>query len=125
MKILIVDDLSKNIQFVATILAEHELSFALSGEKALEMIQVEKFDLILLDVIMSGIDGYDTCKQIKKTEGYSSVPVIFLTGKTNAESINRGFDVGGQGYISKPFNVKELKSRVDTLLQLNVSSDTQ
>ena len=74
---------------------------------------------------MQGIDGYETCKQIKKSEGYSTVPVIFLTGKTNSESINRGFDVGGQGFISKPFNVKELKSRVDTLLKLKVSDDTQ
>jgi len=123
MKILIVDDSSKNIQFVANILVEHELSFAISGEKALEMIQVEKFDLVLLDVIMNGIDGYTTCERLRKEEDYLNVPVIFLTAKTESEHIDKVFDVGGQDYISKPFNTKALKSKVDTFLKLKKYDD--
>ncbi len=118
MKILIVDDLSKNIQFVATILSSHNLSFAKSGEKALELIQREKFDLILLDVIMGGMDGYETCKELRKINAYEKVPVIFLSGNTDLDNINKGLRSGGQAYITKPFTANELESKVNSVLAL-------
>ncbi|PHR74345.1 MAG: hypothetical protein COA66_00710 [Arcobacter sp.] len=116
MKILIVDDLSKNIQFVANILSTYNLSFAKSGEKALELIKKEKFDLILLDVIMGGISGYETCIELRKMNGYASVPVIFLSGNTDLDNINKGLKAGGQAYISKPFTSNELINKVNNIL---------
>lgn len=116
MKILIVDDVSKNIQFVANILSSYDLSFARSGEKALELIKREKFDLILLDVIMGGISGYETCIELRKVEGYSNIPVIFLSGNTDLENINKGLKAGGQAYISKPFTSNELIKQVNNIL---------
>jgi len=124
-KILIVDDTPKNIQVVASVLQPHnyELAFATDGYKALNAIAKNNFDLILLDVMMPGIDGYETCRQLKKMDNGSHVPVIFLTAKTDEESIVTGFDCGGVDYVTKPFNQKELLSRVDTHLKLKDYED--
>ncbi|RLA79397.1 MAG: two-component system response regulator [Epsilonproteobacteria bacterium] len=125
MKILIVDDTPKNVQLVANLLNSYDTAFALSGEQALEMIQEDSFDLILLDVMMPGIDGYETCSRLRKIDAYDKVPVIFLTAKSDNESILKGFDVGGQDFVTKPFNTKELLSRVNTFLKLKSFEDEQ
>jgi len=125
MKILIVDDIYKNIQLVASVLSSYDTAFSTSGEEALRLIQEEKFDLILLDVMMPGMDGFTTCENIRKVEGYSEVPIIFLTAKNDSQSIVQGFDVGGQDFISKPFNTRELLARVDTFLRLKAFEDKQ
>ena len=124
-KILIVDDTPKNIQVVASVLQNHnyELAFATNGNKALNSIEKTKFDLILLDVMMPGIDGYETCKRLKVMTNGIHVPVIFLTAKTDEESIVTGFDCGGVDYVTKPFNQKELLARVDTHLKLKDYED--
>lgn len=124
-KILIVDDTPKNIQVVASVLQTqgHELAFATNGYKALSAIEKTQFDLILLDVMMPGIDGYETCKQLKKMKSGEHVPVIFLTAKTDEESIVMGFDCGGVDYVTKPFNQRELLSRVETHLKLKDYED--
>ena len=119
--ILIVDDNPKNIKILSELLGNHEnilLSFALSGEKAIKSIEFEKPDLILMDVIMPGMNGYQTCKKIKQNPKSKDIPVVFLTGKTESVDVLEGFNAGGIDYIKKPFNSLELNSRV--LIQLEL-----
>jgi len=120
--ILIVDDVPKNIQLVAKFLTEEEynLFFAQSGEAALKQIKSRTFDLILLDIMMPGMDGFDVCREIKNNKETQDVPIIFLTAKSDEDSIARGFSLGGVDYITKPFNPNELVARVRTHLQLRL-----
>lgn len=124
-EILIVDDSSFNRK----ILEDSIISFGYStrvvsdGKKALECLHNEKIDLILLDVMMPGIDGYELCTIIKSETRLAEIPVIFITGKNDSNDIARGFEVGGVDYISKPFNPIELRSRVKTHLELKRSLD--
>ena len=126
-KILIVDDTPKNIQVVASILQplQYQLAYATDGTRALAMIEKNNYDLILLDVMMPGMDGYEVCQQIKKIEQYKEVPVIFLTARTDLDSVIKGFDSGGNDYVSKPFNAPELVARVKTQLHLKAFEDSQ
>ncbi|MCE5243479.1 MAG: diguanylate cyclase [Syntrophobacteraceae bacterium] len=112
--ILIVDDTPRNIQVVAGILNRegYSLFFATDGRKALELAGKRTFDLVLMDVMMPGLDGFETCAQLKRMPGYTDVPVIFLTAKTEPGSILKGFEVGGVDYVTKPFHSSELLSRV-------------
>lgn len=118
MKILIVDDSSSIIQLVAILLEEYDTTFARSGEDALSMIEYEAFDLILLDVMMPGIDGFETCIRLREVANGKNVPVVFLTAKDDDESLEKGFEVGGQDYITKPFKNKEFLARVKNNLLL-------
>ena len=113
-KLLIVDDSVENIQVVATTLQNqnYDLSYALSAHDALTLLENESFDLILLDVMMPVMNGYELCKRIKRMPEFFDVPVIFLTAKSDMESVAEGFSSGGQDYISKPFNSTELLARV-------------
>lgn len=121
-KILIVDDVAKNIQLVANFLTQdgYEVNFALDGSKAIEHARNERFDLILLDVMMPVLDGFEVCRKLKEIPETANVPVIFLTAKTDEESIARGFEVGGVDYIVKPFNIQELLARVKTHIHLRL-----
>ncbi|QTA82279.1 Signal transduction response regulator, receiver domain histidine kinase [Desulfonema limicola] len=124
--ILIVDDSPKNIQVVAGILEKEgfEMSFALNGKTALSLIESEKFDLILLDIMMPEISGYEVCKIIKQNPCAKHIPVIFLTAKTDSESIVKGFECGSIDYITKPFNPAELIARVRTHISLKQSKES-
>jgi signal transduction histidine kinase len=123
--ILIVDD----SLFNRKILEDNILSFghytkvAANGKEALEYLRTEKIDLILLDVMMPDIDGYELCVIIKNEVKLKEIPVIFITGKVDTVDIVKGFEVGGVDYITKPFNPLELKSRVKTHLDLKKSLD--
>jgi signal transduction histidine kinase len=119
-KILIVDDVTKNIQLVASILKEvgYEIYYALDGPMALEQLKRETFDLILLDVMMPGMDGFEVCEKIKEKTEYADIPIVFLTAKADIESIKHGFKIGGVDYITKPFNREELLARVKTHLRI-------
>jgi putative two-component system response regulator len=119
-QILIVDDVTDNIQVAMNILKEenYEFAFATSGEDALELLQDTHFDLILLDIMMPGIDGYEVCRRLKKDESTQDIPVIFLTAKSDVDSIDKGFKSGGVDYIIKPFHANELLARVKTHLEL-------
>ncbi len=119
-KILIVDDTSKNIQLVASKLqnVNYDIAFATSGEKAIAAIKDHEYDLILLDVMMPALDGYQTCRKIKTLKNGEHTPIIFLTAKTDKESIIKGFDSGGIDYVTKPFNSRELLARVETHIKL-------
>ncbi len=118
--VLIVDDNPQNIQLVASHLKEvgYRISFSQSGRDALQKIQNADYDLILLDVMMPEMDGFETCTQIKEYPKYKEVPVIFLTAKIDKESIVRGFEVGAVDYIIKPFYGAELLARIRTHIEL-------
>ncbi len=123
LSILIVDDESSNIQLLGNLLKEegYQIEFAMNGEQALEWAQLKKFDAILLDVMMPGMDGFTVCERLKKDTNNRDVPVIFLTAKTDPESTLKGFNVGAIDYITKPFQKSELLARVQTHLELNLN----
>lgn len=120
--ILIVDDTDQNIQVAMNILREdgYRFSFASNGEEALALIEknARKFDLILLDVMMPGIDGYEVCTRLKAKPHISDIPVIFLTAKIDVDAISKGFALGAVDFISKPFHPEELLARVRTHIEL-------
>lgn len=119
--VLIVDDVAENIQVAMNILQEdsYEFSFATSGEEALELVEEDSFDLILLDIMMPGMDGFEVCRRLKAIEGCANIPVIFLTAKVDTESIAEGFSLGAVDFITKPFHSTELLSRVANHIELN------
>ena len=119
-QILIVDDVLDNIQVAMNILVEdaYDLSFATNGAEALELIKNEDFDLILLDIMMPIMDGFEVCKTLKANEKTRPIPVIFLTAKVDVDSIAEGFELGAVDYVTKPFHANELLARVKTHLQL-------
>jgi len=123
--ILIVDDTRVNLQLLGKILMKvhYELAIANSGYEALDMVKEVKPDLILLDVMMPGIDGYDVCKALKSSPDTKDIPVIFLTAKSEKEDIVTGFDLGAVDYVTKPFNSAELLARVKTHLELKYARD--
>lgn len=111
--LLIVDDTPENIDLVASMLEGHEaveLMAATSGERALELVQRRLPDLVLLDVMMPGIDGFETCRRLRKLPGMAEVPVLFVTAKT--DEVGEGFAAGGSDYLSKPVRADELRARV-------------
>lgn len=126
-RILIVDDSPKNIQVVAHLLADqaYDISYATSGMRALDMLQENRFDLVLLDVMMPGMSGYDVCRQIKRDNLAGDLPVIFLTAKTDEQSLIEAFESGGQDYVTKPFTAAELLARIKTHLKLKAYEDSQ
>ncbi len=119
-RVLIVDDVADNIQVIMNTLKEesYKFSFATDGKQALELIRLNTFDLILLDIMMPGIDGYEVCATIKQDPILSDIPIIFLTAKSDIDSIKKGFMLGGSDYITKPFHADELLSRVKHQLEL-------
>jgi two-component system sensor histidine kinase/response regulator len=118
--ILIVDDVPKNIQLLGSILKEeaYDLEFATSGKEALEWLDSKQFDLVLLDIMMPEMDGFEVCRRIKENPATREVSVIFLTAKADFQSIIQGFESGAVDYITKPYNRKELLIRVKTHLTL-------
>jgi signal transduction histidine kinase len=118
--VLIIDDNPNNIQVVATIMAEsgYELGIAMSAKEAYKFIEENIPELILLDIDMPEIDGYEVCSGLKKDLRYRDIPIIFLTVKDEKEDIVKAFDLGAVDYVTKPFNRQELISRVRTQLLL-------
>jgi two-component system sensor histidine kinase/response regulator len=121
--ILIVDDNPQNLQVLAKILQEnnYEIEFATNGEASLKWLKDKKFDLILLDINMPGMNGFEVCRKIRSNPELNNVPVIFLSADTDRESILKGFDLGAQDYVTKPFDSRELLARARTHLALKDS----
>ncbi|NQZ10634.1 MAG: diguanylate cyclase [Algicola sp.] len=119
-KILVVDDTPANIDILASILEAdgYAVSFATSGEKAIQLTLLGKPALILLDVMMPGMNGFETCRQLKANPETADIPVIFVTAKTQAKDIATAFEAGGVDYISKPVRQEEVSARVRTHLEL-------
>ncbi len=114
--VLIVDDVSQNIRVLGNILKKegYRVSIASSGLQAIELAQATLPDLILLDVMMPGMNGFEACRQLKKTEKAKHIPIIFLTAKSDTRDILEGFKAGGVDFVSKPFHTQELLVRVRT-----------
>ena len=120
-RILVVDDTPANIQTLAAVLKTegYQLSVATNGKQALDALGRIQPDLILLDVMMPEMDGFETCRQIKASEQWRHIPVIFLTAKTETADIVQGFELGAVDYVAKPFNTHELLARVNTHLTMD------
>ncbi|MCB1192692.1 MAG: hybrid sensor histidine kinase/response regulator [Leptospiraceae bacterium] len=119
-RIIIVDDVPKNIQLAANILTREgfHVEFSTDGNEVFNLIKDRDFDLILLDIMMPKMDGYDVCKQLKQNENTKDIPIIFLTAKSGAENITLGLELGAVDYVTKPFNIEELVRRVRTHVEL-------
>jgi DNA-binding response OmpR family regulator len=117
--ILIVDDTAQNIAIISNILNAYDVIAATNGYDALEIAANETLDLILLDIMMPQMDGFETCKRLKALPNSAGVPLIFITAKTMVEDITHGFELGAVDYITKPFNPAELLARVHTHLELD------
>lgn len=124
-RILIVDDNPKNLQILGKILKSegYLVEFALNGKTAITWLERESFDLVLLDIMMPEMDGFEVCEIIRNDLKDWDTPIVFLTAKTNRESIVHGFEIGGRDYISKPFDSKELLVRVKTQIELKKSKE--
>ncbi len=123
--ILIVDDNPNNLKVVAGVLKESGYDFRLakSGKLALSILEKTKPDLILLDVQMPEMDGFETCKRIKRDQSNENIPVVYLTANTDSESIKNAFTSGGVDYVTKPFNPVELLARIKTHIQLKKQAE--
>jgi class 3 adenylate cyclase len=120
-RILIVEDAPANIQTLAAILKEkgYQISVATNGKQALEVLARVQPDLILLDVMMPEMDGFETCRRLKAAEQWRHIPVIFLTAKSETADLVQGFELGAVDYVAKPFNAHELLARVNTHLTID------
>ncbi len=123
--ILIVDDIPKNLQVLSSILnlEGYQIAFAANGKESLAVLETTTPDLILLDIMMPELDGFEVCKIIKADERLKDIPIIFITGKAEQEDIVKGLMLGAVDYITKPFNGAELISRVKTHVELKKSRD--
>ncbi len=121
--ILIVDDTTKNIQVLGNMLYSkgYNISVATSGKEALESVKAKTHDLILLDIQMPEMDGFEVCKNLKSNPSTKEIPVIFLTAVTDPEKIVHGFELGAVDYITKPLNPAELFMRVATHIEIKES----
>jgi signal transduction histidine kinase len=120
--ILIVDDTLINLDAISTVLSDagYEIAIATTGERALHHLQRRSPDLILLDVMMPGMDGFETCKRIKADPKSCDIPIIFMTSLTDINSKIQGFQCGAVDYITKPFQEQEVLARVSNHLQLRL-----
>ena len=120
-KILVVDDVPANLDVLCSSLEDtgYDVMVATDGQTALEVADFAQPHLILLDVMMPGIDGYETCRRLKGSDQTRGIPVIFLTARDEVEGIVEGFQSGGIDYVTKPFKKEELLSRIRTHLTLS------
>ena len=119
-KILLVDDIRMNLEIAGKTLERegYDLYIADNGFTALDLIHETDFDLILLDIMMPEMDGFETCRKIRQSKKNLDIPIIFLTAKADIDSIVTGFDLGAVDYIRKPFNFLELVARIKTHVEL-------
>jgi diguanylate cyclase (GGDEF)-like protein len=121
-KILIIDDTEFMVKLTASVLKErgYEVVAAYDGIDGIRMVSEEKPDLVLLDIVMPGIDGFEVCKILREDEGNNLMPIIMLTAQGNEDDKLTGLELGADDYITKPFNPRELLSRVhNTLLRID------
>jgi DNA-binding response OmpR family regulator len=118
--ILVVDDQQENLYLLKVLLTSHgyEVVEAQSGPEALERLDEQHCNLILLDIMMPGMDGYEVCRRIRSGGNHSQVPIILLTAKRDVESKVRGLDVGANDYLTKPFDRQEILARIRSLLTI-------
>lgn len=118
-RILIIDDSPENIEVLGELLKHYDRIVATDGEKGIQLAQRKpQPDLILLDIVMPGMSGFEVCKELKRLESTKSIPIIFITSKNDRSDILKGFQIGAQDFITKPFDSRELIARVKTQLEL-------
>lgn len=124
-KILIVDDVQLNLDLMKEILSDkgYLIATAINGKSAIAKAKAHKFDLILLDVILPDIDGFEVCSHLKSNPQTHDIPIIFLTAKKEKDSIIKGFNLGAVDYVPKPFSKEELLARVNLHLTLRKFQD--
>ncbi|GAF02212.1 ATP-binding response regulator [Saccharicrinis fermentans] len=124
-KILVVDDNPKNIQVLGNILNDnnYDVEVALGGKEAIDWLKEDFFDLMLLDIMMPEVNGFEVCQTIRKESKHNIMPIIYLSAKNDKESTVYGFKVGGQDFINKPFDTAELLARVSTHIELKKSKE--
>jgi sigma-B regulation protein RsbU (phosphoserine phosphatase) len=123
-RILIVDDVKTNVDILVQALRdEYKLSVALDGEAALRSIEKNPPDLVLLDIVMPGLDGYEVCRRLRERDETRELPVMFLSALEDVKDKAQGFEVGGNDYLTKPFEVLEVKARVRSLLKAKLYAD--
>ncbi len=117
--ILVVDDAEANLDILVEILADdYDISVAMDGEGALEAVEEDIPDLILLDIMMPGMDGFEVLKRLKTDERTRDIGVIFITGATDQEDTDKGLEMGALDFIAKPINPPIVKARVKNYLEL-------
>jgi len=116
--ILVIDDTVSNLDIVSDFLVDYDVIAIDNGADAINIINSEKIDLILLDIMMPDMDGYEVCKFLKKHKSTKEIPIIFLSSKSDEDSIEMAYDIGGIDYVTKPFKPKELLAKVKRELYL-------
>jgi sigma-B regulation protein RsbU (phosphoserine phosphatase) len=123
-RVLIVDDVKANVDILVQALSgEYKLSVALGGHQALDAVARSAPDLVLLDIMMPDLDGYEVCRRLRATEVTRELPVMFLSSLEDVKDKAHGFEVGGNDYLTKPFEVLEVKARVRSLLKAKSYAD--
>ncbi len=123
-RVLLVDDAKANLDIlVEGLRAEHKLSLAFNGEMALQIAARTPPDLVLLDIVMPGLDGYEVCRRLRQRPETAEVPIMFLSSLEEVQNKTRGFEAGGNDYLTKPFDLLEVKARVRSLLKAKAYSD--
>ena len=118
-KILVVEDSRVAVRYIKKALnSEYDIDDIASGEEALEYLKKSEPDLILLDVTLPGISGFDVCREISGKKEYSNLPVIMVTASADASHVKEGIEAGAVDYVQKPFSEIELKARIDSALKL-------
>lgn len=121
--ILAVDDKKENLDVLLDILEDFDVIPVTCGQKAFEIIEQETISLVLLDIVMPNIDGYEVCKILKSQPATKNIPIIFTTAKTDEESISKAYQAGANDYVSKPLKRSEVIARVQTQLKLKKTID--
>ena len=123
-RVLLVDDAKANLDIlVEGLKADHKLSLALNGEMALQIAARTPPDLVLLDIMMPGLDGYEVCRRLRQMPETAEVPIMFLSSLEEVQNKTRGFEAGANDYLTKPFEMLEVKARVRSLLKAKAYSD--
>ncbi|HXI51702.1 MAG TPA: fused response regulator/phosphatase [Candidatus Saccharimonadales bacterium] len=123
-RVLLVDDAKANLDIlVEGLKADHKLSLALNGEMALQAAARTPPDLVLLDIVMPGMDGYEVCRRLRQMPETAEVPIMFLSSLEEVQNKTRGFEAGANDYLTKPFEMLEVKARVRSLLKAKAYSD--
>lgn len=117
--ILLVDDIEDNIRTVLGILDQHDIIPCTSGAEALKIMREESIDLVLLDIMMPEMNGFEVCEKIRQNPEWEEIPIIFLTAKQDEDSIEQAYDMGAHDYVTKPFLPRELKARVEFQLRFH------
>jgi phosphoserine phosphatase RsbU/P len=123
-RVLLVDDAKANLDIlVEGLKSDHKLSLALNGEMALQIAARTPPDLVLLDIVMPGLDGYEVCRRMREMPETAEVPIMFLSSLEEVQNKTRGFEMGANDYLTKPFDMLEVKARVRSLLKAKAYSD--